>query len=126
VTHTELTAAAFGILGTLLLALNGRRAGWGFVAFLASNAAWILFAIDQQHLGLLVQHIVFSATSALGAYVWLVKPRRAAEPSDAGETHLQPGDIHTELLTAHARIHELETHLQCLTRPLAHPPQRKS
>jgi len=47
----ELTGAAFGVLGTVLLALNGRRAGWGFVAYLASNAAWIGFAWIHGRLG---------------------------------------------------------------------------
>jgi nicotinamide riboside transporter PnuC len=113
-TPTELTAAAFGILGTLMLALNGRRAGWGFVAFMCSNIAWILFAIEHGFLALLLQHIAFSATSALGVYVWLIK--RPQHGSDAGDTHLQPSDLHTELLTAHARICQLETHLEHMTR----------
>lgn len=37
----EWTAALFGMLGAVLLALKGQRAGWGFVAYLASNAGWI-------------------------------------------------------------------------------------
>jgi nicotinamide riboside transporter PnuC len=72
----ELTAAAFGVLGTLLLALNGKRAGWGFVAYLVSNAGWILFAWIHAHWALLVQQLFFTATSGLGIYVWLWKPRR--------------------------------------------------
>lgn len=72
----ELTAAAFGVLGTLLLALNGPRAGWGFVAYLVSNAGWILFAWKHAHWGMLAQQVAFTASSLLGAYVWLLKPRR--------------------------------------------------
>ena len=71
----ELIAAAFGVLGTVLLALNGPRAGWGFVAYLVSNAGWIAFAITHQHWGMLAQQIIFTASSLLGAYVWLWKPR---------------------------------------------------
>lgn len=72
----ELTAAAFGVIGTVLLALKGPRAGWGFVAYLVSNAGWIAFALIHHHWGLLGQQIAFTASSLLGAYVWLWKPRR--------------------------------------------------
>jgi nicotinamide riboside transporter PnuC len=78
ITPVELAAAAFGILGTLLLALNGKRAGWGFVAFIVSNAGWIWFGVQTGHAGLIVQNLVFTGTSLLGVYVWLVKPRYAA------------------------------------------------
>jgi nicotinamide riboside transporter PnuC len=70
VTVVEYFAAAFGIAGTLLLALNGKRAGWGFVAFLASNAGWIWFALEHGHRGLLMQQIAFTATSLLGIWRW--------------------------------------------------------
>lgn len=73
----ELVAAAFGVLGTVLLALNGPRAGWGFVAYLASNAGWILFAWIHAHWGLLAQQIAFTASSLLGVYLWLWKPHAA-------------------------------------------------
>lgn len=74
----ELFAAAFGVLGTVLLALNGPRAGWGFVAYLASNAGWIVFASAHNHWGLLAQQLTFTASSLLGVWVWLVKPRGVA------------------------------------------------
>lgn len=70
----ELTAAAFGVLGTILLALNGPRAGWGFVAYLASNAGWICFAWWHSHWGLLAQQVAFTASSLLGVWLWLVRP----------------------------------------------------
>lgn len=73
-TTIELLAAAFGVLGTVLLALNGPRAGWGFVAYLASNAGWIAFAWIHSHWGLLAQQIAFTASSLLGVWVWLVRP----------------------------------------------------
>jgi hypothetical protein len=72
--YLELTAAAFGVLGTVLLALNGPRAGWGFVAYLASNAGWIAFAWIHSHWGLLAQQLAFTVSSLLGVWVWLVKP----------------------------------------------------
>ena len=70
----DLTAAAFGVLGTVLLALTGPRAGWGFVAYLASNAGWIAFATIHHHWGLLAQQLAFTVSSLLGVWVWLVKP----------------------------------------------------
>jgi len=78
----EIAAAIFGVWGTVLLALKGPRAGWGFVAYLVSNACWIAFALAHQHWGLLAQQIAFTATSALGTWVWLIKPagRNGAAP----------------------------------------------
>lgn len=70
----ELTAATFGVLGTILLALNGPRAGLGFVAYLASNAGWIWFAWWHSHWAMLVQQLAFTASSLLGIWVWLVRP----------------------------------------------------
>lgn len=74
-TAVEIIGAAFGVLGTLLLAFNGRRAGWGFIAYLASNAAWIVFAVQHSHLGLLVQQIAFTAASVIGVCKWF-KPQQ--------------------------------------------------
>jgi hypothetical protein len=62
------------VLGTLLLAFKGPHAGLGFLAYLVSNAFWIKFAADQGHGGLLAQHVVFAASSALGFYLWVVQP----------------------------------------------------
>ncbi|MCW5648390.1 MAG: hypothetical protein KIS62_01455 [Ramlibacter sp.] len=73
-TLLEFTAAAAGILGTFLLALNGPRAGWGFVAYLVSNAGWIAFAWIHGHWGMLGQQVAFVVSSLLGVFVWLVRP----------------------------------------------------
>jgi len=81
----ELTAAAFGVAGTILLALNGPRAGWGFVAYLVSNAGWIAFAWIHGHQAMLAQQIVFAATSLLGVWVWLVKPVGLRLNQETGE-----------------------------------------
>lgn len=70
--HIELASAAFGVGGTVLLALNGRRAGWGFVAYLASNAGWITFAWIQGHWAMLAQQVAFTATSLFGIWRWLL------------------------------------------------------
>jgi len=73
-TLIETLAAAFGIVGTLLLAFNGRFAGWGFMAYLVSNTGWIAFAVHGQHWAMLVQQLAFVVSSCIGAWVWIVKP----------------------------------------------------
>ena len=39
--YIEISAALMGVIGTLLLAGRSRLAGWGFVAYLVSNAGWL-------------------------------------------------------------------------------------
>lgn len=80
----ELLAALFGVIGTVLLALNRKHAGWGFVAYLVSNVGWIVVAVEHGLWGLLVQQIVFTASSLLGIWVWLIRPAKAcvAQSSD--------------------------------------------
>ena len=70
----ELLAAACGLMGTLLLATKGKWAGWGFVAFLASNAGWLAFAYAHGHWAMLVQQLGFTVSSLVGIWVWLLAP----------------------------------------------------
>lgn len=65
---------ALGVAGSGLLAIKTRFAGWGFAAFLASNAAWFAYGIITSAPGLIVQQVFFTATSLLGIWNWLVKP----------------------------------------------------
>lgn len=71
----EASAAFFGVLGTLLLATKGRYAGWGFVAFLASNAGWLWVAHTTGLDWMFHQQIAFTVSSLVGVWVWLVKGR---------------------------------------------------
>lgn len=71
----EAAGAASGLLGAFLLARKGKHAGWGWVAFLASNAAWLYFAWRRDHPGLALQQIGFTCTSLLGLWTWLIAPR---------------------------------------------------
>lgn len=73
----EASAAAFGVLGTLLLAGRSRRAGWGFVAYLVSNAGWLAFAWERGLWALLAQQAVFTLCSVYGVWNWLVRPARS-------------------------------------------------
>lgn len=73
-TFAELFAAGMGLLGTLLLACNGRFAGFGFVAFLGSNAGWLVFAYAHQHWPMFVQQLGFTISSLIGIWVWIIRP----------------------------------------------------
>jgi hypothetical protein len=68
----EACAALFGLLGAFLLATRSDVSAWGWVAFLASNAGWIAFAVARRLWWLLVQQIGFTATSLLGIWRWLL------------------------------------------------------
>jgi nicotinamide riboside transporter PnuC len=70
----EVIAAVFGVWGTALLALRGPRAGWGFVAYLVSNVAWLVFAWAYGHWGMFAQTLAFMASSLFGIWVWLLRP----------------------------------------------------
>lgn len=70
----EIIAAVFGIVGTLLLATNGRFAGYGFIAFLVSNAGWLSFSFAHAHWFMFAQQVGFTISSLIGAWVWIVKP----------------------------------------------------
>lgn len=70
----ELLAAAFGLLGTVLLAHKGPRAGWGFAAFLASNIGWLAFSWDNRHWFMFAQQVGFTLASLYGIWTWIVAP----------------------------------------------------
>lgn len=87
----EIVAAMCGLLGTLLLATRGRRAGWGFVAFLASNAGWLVFSATHGHWFMFWQQIGFSISSLIGIGTWLVLPAvRARKACFLGCRHYVP------------------------------------
>jgi hypothetical protein len=69
-----LISMSCALIGSLVLALKGKYAGWGWVLFAASNAGWIVFAYGYEHWFFLVQQIGFSVTSALGIWTYLVRP----------------------------------------------------
>lgn len=68
----EAAAAASGLAGALLLALNIEISSWGWLAFLVSNLGWIAFAAAGGHWFLLAQQLGFLATSAIGIRNWLL------------------------------------------------------
>ncbi len=66
-----------GLLGAMLLALNNRYSGYGFVAFLASNVCWVMYGMLGGAWGLVVMQLGFTATSLLGLYRWFPGVRRS-------------------------------------------------
>ena len=74
-TVIEWAACVLGVLGAALLALNNRWSGYGFVLFLGSNAGWGTFAVMTGSYGLLTSQAVFTVTSLLGIWQWLIRPR---------------------------------------------------
>lgn len=75
----EWIGAAAGATGALLLAMNCRWSGYGFVLFLLSNAGWMAYGLLTQTFGLVFMQFVCTGTSLFGIYRWLVVPRRTAE-----------------------------------------------
>lgn len=67
--------AALGLSGAALLALNVRISPWGWVFFLASNAAWIAFGLLAAVPGLVAMQLGFTLTSLLGTWRWLMAAR---------------------------------------------------
>lgn len=63
--------AAFG---SLLLALQTKRSGYGWIAFLISNLFWIAYGLLTGAPGLVTQQIIFTCTSMVGIWRWLIKP----------------------------------------------------
>lgn len=67
----EWAGSVFGLIGAGLLALNLSISGYGFVAFLISNACWIVWGVKNRAFGLLTMQAGFTLTSIIGIYRWL-------------------------------------------------------
>lgn len=70
VAYLDWIGCVMALVGSLLLALNTRASGWGFVAYLVSNCAWIAFAASSGITSLLIMQAGFTMTSLLGLYRW--------------------------------------------------------
>ena len=68
---------ATGVMGAALLASRTRWAGWGFVAFLASNLLWGLNGWITGAPAMVLMQAVFTLTSLAGIYTWLIAAPRA-------------------------------------------------
>lgn len=70
--HLEWGGAATGVTGALLLSLNNSVSGYGWLAYLLSNAFWIVFGIRIQAWGMVSMQVVYTMISLFGAYRWLL------------------------------------------------------
>lgn len=65
-------ASISGLAGSALLASKGEFAGFGFVAFLASNVGWLAYGLRTRTWSLVVMQAGFTVTSIIGIKNWLV------------------------------------------------------
>jgi hypothetical protein len=70
----QICASTFALLGTWLLRKPGPRAPWGFVAWLVSNPAAMVFMALQGHWLFVLQHLVFFLLALESVWYWLVLP----------------------------------------------------
>lgn len=77
-TLLEWSGAAFGVLGSFLLATHGRWSRYGWIAYLAANIMMGAFASAIGAYGLLAQQLGFTATTLLGLHRagWLGQGRK--------------------------------------------------
>lgn len=55
-------------------------AKYGWIFFAASNVCWIYFGFITEAWGLVTQQIVFTATSIIGIYQWIINQPDPNEP----------------------------------------------
>lgn len=60
----------FGLIGSLLLALHVPYSGYGFLAYLGSNFAWLYHGVKTRTWALVVMQVGFTATSLVGLRNW--------------------------------------------------------
>lgn len=72
----EILGTVAGIAGALMLALNNRYSSWAWPVWVASNIAWIVYALDHHSYGFLVQQIVFTVINLVGIRKWFSKPKQ--------------------------------------------------
>lgn len=76
--------AVFGILGSVVLAHNSRISKYGFVLYLVSNIAWIIYAMVTSQWAILAQTLMFAVISVYGIYrwFWACRLKIAIQPVD--------------------------------------------
>jgi len=61
----------FGLIGSLLLALHVPYSGYGFLAYLGSNFAWLYHGVKTRTWALVVMQVGFTSTSLVGLRNWV-------------------------------------------------------
>lgn len=67
----EWFASASGLVGAALVASKTDIAGYGFAAFLASNAGWLIYGVRTKTWSLVCMQVGFTVTSIVGIRNWL-------------------------------------------------------
>lgn len=68
-------AALFGMLGATLLMVNHPKySKWGWVAYLASNGCWLVYASATSQGSLMLQTLYFTFTTLVGIWTWIAWP----------------------------------------------------
>jgi Nicotinamide mononucleotide transporter len=93
----ETVGSVLGALGALLLATNSRWSGWAFVLFLVSNVAWLVFGREAGHWRFFAMQIVFTLTSLLGLWRWLIAPPAPRVPSKSDRIAMLPPIVYRPL-----------------------------
>ena len=70
-TIMEWSGSGAGVQGAIMLALNESFSGFGWIAFLVSNVAWIVYGRLMRIHSIVLMQLVFTATSLVGIYRWL-------------------------------------------------------
>jgi len=68
----EWTGSLVGASGAMLLALNLPISGYAWLFMLASNVAWITYAIFNRIGSILFMQVIYTITSIVGIYRWLM------------------------------------------------------
>ena len=64
-------SAAFGIVGSLIIALNIPISGWAFVIFTVSSVGWMFAAHLMKERSILTESAVYTVINMIGIYRWL-------------------------------------------------------
>lgn len=63
--------SALGLAGAALLAANTTGSEYGWLLFLLSNVAWIVYGIGEKTWSLVTMQVGFTGTSMLGIVRWI-------------------------------------------------------
>lgn len=64
-------SAAFGILGSLIIALNIPISGWAFVIFMMSSMGWMAAAAIMKERSIFAESAVYTVINLIGIYRWM-------------------------------------------------------